>query len=79
MIVAEPQSEHEYRAEIDGLTVEIDKLGGGTLGRAFQGGWSYLVTDWQAACSATGTTCARACRRHTPKPRALSPSSSPRT
>lgn len=29
----------------DSLTVHVDKLGGGTLGRAYDGSWRYIVTD----------------------------------
>lgn len=36
--------EPEYTAEIDGATVEIEKLGGGTLGREYVGTWRYRYT-----------------------------------
>lgn len=36
--------EPEYTTEIDGLTVEISKVGGGTVGEQYEGRWIYHVT-----------------------------------
>lgn len=33
----------EYTTHIDGLRVQVDKVGGGTLGRAYEGRWSVTV------------------------------------
>jgi hypothetical protein len=45
--------EPEYTATVDGLTIQIEKLGGGTLGRTYAGSWRYIATD------ATGTELGR--------------------
>lgn len=38
--------ESELTATLDdGLTVSIEKLGGGTLGHSYTGTWRYIVTD----------------------------------
>ncbi len=33
----------EYTKEIDGLRVQVDKVGGGTVGKAYEGRWSVTV------------------------------------
>lgn len=33
----------EYTTHIDGLRIQVDKVGGGTLGRAYEGRWSVIV------------------------------------
>jgi hypothetical protein len=36
----------EYTTTTDnGLTVQLEKLGGGTVGRAYEGYWRYIVTN----------------------------------
>ncbi|MFI5614720.1 hypothetical protein [Amycolatopsis sp. NPDC051903] len=35
----------EYTSTHDGLTVHVEKVGGGTLGRTYTGSWGYVVTD----------------------------------
>lgn len=36
----------EYQTVTDtGLTVQIEKMGGGTPGKAYTGTWRYIVTD----------------------------------
>lgn len=36
----------ELVAQADsGLIVQVEKLGGGTLGRAYTGAWRYIVSD----------------------------------
>lgn len=36
----------EYKTTTDsGLTVRLEKLGGGTIGKAYVGAWRYIVTD----------------------------------
>jgi hypothetical protein len=46
--------EPEYTTTTDnGLTVQIEKLGGGTVGNAYAGLWRYIVT------TASGTFVAR--------------------
>lgn len=46
--------EPEYTTTADdGLTIQIEKLGGGTRGRTYAGSWRYIVTD------ATGTELGR--------------------
>ena len=45
--------EPEYTATDAGLTIQVEKLGGGTLGRAYTGSWRYVVID------ATGTELGR--------------------
>jgi hypothetical protein len=37
-------NEYTYDAP-EGLIVHIEKLGGGTLGEAYEGTWRYIVTD----------------------------------
>jgi hypothetical protein len=34
----------EYAATIEDHKIQIEKLGGGTLGRAYTGHWRYIVT-----------------------------------
>lgn len=36
--------ECEYYYEHDGLRVEIEKVGGGTIGKSYIGNWIYRVT-----------------------------------
>lgn len=36
--------EHTYTSP-EGLTVKMEKLGGGTVGKAYMGTWRYIVTD----------------------------------
>lgn len=41
-----PLLETEYRQELDdGRVIEIMKLGGGTLGKRYDGDWEVIVTD----------------------------------
>ena len=52
--------EPEYSTTIAGLHIELEKLGGGTVGRAYEGTWRYVVTDadgaeWQGQDATTGT------------------------
>jgi hypothetical protein len=35
----------EYSIRIMGFTVNIEKLGGGTVGESYEGTWRYIVTD----------------------------------
>jgi hypothetical protein len=35
----------EYSTVIDGWIIEIEKLGGGTIGKSYDGHWRYIVTD----------------------------------
>lgn len=37
--------EPEYTTEIDGLTVEIEKAGGGTVGKEYDGRWTYRISQ----------------------------------
>ncbi len=37
--------EPEYTTKILGMTVDIWKMGGGTLGRSYDGKWGYKVTS----------------------------------
>lgn len=37
--------EPEYTTTIDGLNIIVDKVGGGTLGRAYEGGWIVTVMN----------------------------------
>lgn len=43
----------EFKTDVDGLTVMIEKLGGGTVGNAYTGTWRYIVL------SESGTEVAR--------------------
>lgn len=43
----------EYAATVDGLNVQVEKLGGGVPGRVYDGTWRYIVAD------ASGTELAR--------------------
>lgn len=33
----------EYTTTVDGMRVQVDKVGGGTVGRAYEGRWSVTV------------------------------------
>lgn len=35
----------EYITTIDGLRVQVDKVGGGTVGRSYEGRWSVTVEN----------------------------------
>lgn len=35
----------EYTTRIDGLRVRVDKVGGGTLGKSYEGRWSVTVEN----------------------------------
>lgn len=35
----------EYTTTIDGLRVQVDKVGGGTLNRSYEGRWSVTVQN----------------------------------
>jgi hypothetical protein len=35
----------EYTTTVDGLRVQVDKVGGGTLGNAYEGRWSVTVQN----------------------------------
>lgn len=49
--------EREYVTEIDGYTIEIEKLGGGTVGRECTGTWRYRVIDAGGDIVAKGQDC----------------------
>lgn len=36
--------EYEYYTEILHYEISVSKVGGGTVGRAYEGSWEYLVT-----------------------------------
>lgn len=38
-------NEPEYTAAIGGLSITVDKVGGGTLGRAYEGNWTITVSN----------------------------------
>lgn len=38
------EAEYTYVSDT-GLTVQVEKLGGGTVGREYTGTWRYVVTD----------------------------------
>jgi hypothetical protein len=35
----------EFSTVIDGWIIEIEKLGGGTIGKSYDGHWRYIVTN----------------------------------
>lgn len=37
--------EYEYTKTIDGFTVHVNKVGGGTLGEAYEGDWEVVVMN----------------------------------
>lgn len=37
--------EHEYEITLCGLDITVDKNGGGTLGRAYEGDWTVTVKN----------------------------------
>ena len=37
--------EYEYSTRINGLDIKVDKVGGGTLGRSYDGGWTVTVMN----------------------------------
>lgn len=41
-------AEYTYQAD-SGLTVQVEKLGGGTVGEKYVGLWRYIVTDSKGA------------------------------
>jgi hypothetical protein len=50
----------EYVGTINGLSVTVDKVGGGTLGRAYEGNWTVSISKgervfFNAANVRTGT------------------------
>lgn len=48
----------EYKTTTDdGLTVQIEKLGGGTVGNAYTGTWRYIVTNASGVEVARGQDC----------------------
>jgi hypothetical protein len=58
--------EPEYAVRIigQGIRIQLEKLGGGTVGRAYQGTWRYVVTDVH-----TGDEVARGQDLHTGTPK----------
>lgn len=53
----------EYTVDVGDVTIQIEKLGGGTLGEAYSGTWRYIVTD-----NSTGEEVARGQDMMTPMP-----------
>lgn len=47
----------EYTADVDGLSVAIEKLGGGTVGQKYTGTWRYVVTNAAGIEVARGQDC----------------------
>lgn len=51
----------EYSTDIDGATVRISKVGGGTIGRSYTGSWHYSLvgggtgTDTEGSDLTTGS------------------------
>lgn len=47
--------EAEYTTTVDGYTISVEKIGGGTVGKAYAGTWAYAVTDSTGAEIVAGT------------------------
>lgn len=57
------EQEYEHTDPDTGLHVQLEKLGGGTLGRTYTGNWRYIIT------TADGIELARGQDLTTPLPR----------
>lgn len=49
-------AEYSYESP-DGLTVKVEKLGGGMVGGSYAGTWRYIVTDADGSEVARGQDC----------------------
>lgn len=49
-------AEHTHTDD-NGLTVQVEKLGGGTVGREYTGTWRYIATDSDGNEVARGQDC----------------------
>jgi hypothetical protein len=47
------EAEYTHVSDVYGVTVQVEKLGGGEVGREYAGKWRYIVTDTESGAEVT--------------------------